>query len=142
MDTARDVALVALSRHEASTAIVAEARYSLAQEDDNAEFAIAVADEFQRRGLGRYLVKRLLATAWQRGVGRLFGQIKSDNRGMLALAMQLGFRLRSSVEDEGVVIASSIAPSPAQRKAPEADGAPLMLHASGPAVLNWASSQQ
>jgi uncharacterized protein (DUF849 family) len=41
----------------------------------------------------------------------LFGEIKSDNRAMLAFAMQLGFRLRGSLEDQSVVIASSVAPS-------------------------------
>ena len=108
VDPARDLALVALSGRQEGTAIVAEARYALAQEDDNAEFAIAVADDFQGRGLGRHLVKRLLATAWRRGVRRLFGEIKSDNRAMLALAMQLGFRLRGSLEDQSVVIASMV----------------------------------
>jgi acetyltransferase len=108
MDPARGLALVALSRRQEGAAIVAEARYALAQEDGNAEIAIAVADDFQRRGLGRQLVRRLLATAWRRGVRRLFGEIKSDNRAMLAFAMQLGFRLRDSLEDQSVVVASMV----------------------------------
>ena len=108
VDPARGFALVAVSGPRESTAIVAEARYALAQENDNAEFAIAVADAFQGRGLGKHLVRRLLATAWRRGVRRLFGEIRSDNRAMLAFAMQLGFRLRGSVEDESVVIASQV----------------------------------
>ena len=111
VDPARGLALIALSRRQDDTAIVAEARYALAREDDNAEFAIAVADDFQGRGLGRHLVKRLLATAWRRGVRRLFGEIMCDNRAMLAFATQLGFRLRGSLEDQSVVIASSVAPS-------------------------------
>jgi acetyltransferase len=108
VDPARDLALVALGRREEGTAIVAEARYALAQEGDTAEFAIAVADDFQGRGLGRHLVKRLLVTAWRRGVRRLFGEIKSDNRAMLAFATRLGFRLRGSLEDRSVVIASMV----------------------------------
>ncbi len=111
VDPVRGLALVALTRRQEGTAIVAEARYALAQEADSAEFAIAVADDFQERGLGRHLVKRLLATAWRRGVRRLFGEIKSDNGAMLAFAMQLGFRLRGSLEDQSLVIASSVAPS-------------------------------
>ena len=108
VDASRDLALVALSQRQDGTAIVAEARYALAQGVGNAEFAIAVADEFQGRGLGRQLVQRLLATARCRGVRRLFGEIAGDNRAMLALAMKLGFRLRTSLEDESVVIASMI----------------------------------
>jgi acetyltransferase len=107
VDPARDLALVALSERREGTAIVAEARYALAHEHDSAEFAIAVADDFQGRGLGRLLVKRLLLTAWRRGV-RLFGYIKSDNRAMLSFATRLGFRLRGDLEDDSVVIASMV----------------------------------
>ena len=53
-------------------------------------------------------MKRLLAAAWRRGIRRLFGEIKSDNRAMLAFAMHLGFRLRGSLEDQSVVIASMV----------------------------------
>ena len=111
VDTARGLALVAISARQAEPAIVAEARYALAQDEGHAEFAIAVADEFQRRGLGRQLVKRLATTAWRRGVRRLFGEINNDNRAMIALAMQLGFRVRGSLQDESVVTASMVASS-------------------------------
>jgi RimJ/RimL family protein N-acetyltransferase len=105
VDPDRGVALVAIHRRREDIAIVAEARYALTQQDDTAEFAVAVADDFQERGLGRHLVERLVTTAWRRGVRRLFGEIKSDNRAMIALARRLGFRLRGSLEDESVVVA-------------------------------------
>jgi acetyltransferase len=108
VDPARDLALVALSGRQEGTAIVAEARYAGAKDADNAEFAIAVADEFQGRGLGTHLVKRLLATARRRGVQRLFGEINVENRPMLAFARQVGFRLRISLHDHSVVIASMV----------------------------------
>ena len=111
VDPAQGSALVAVSNREECTAIVAEARYALTQESGNAEFAIAVADEFQRRGLGTQLVKRLLATAWRRGVRRLFGEIKCDNQAMLGLATRLGFRLRGSIQDQSIVIASTLPPT-------------------------------
>jgi acetyltransferase len=69
VDPARGFALVALNRRQEGAAIVADARYALAQQDASAEFAIAVA------------------------------------------AMRLGFRLRCSLEDHSVVIASSGAPA-------------------------------
>jgi acetyltransferase len=108
VDPAQGLALVALSDRRGSIDIVAEARYALEREGNNAEFAIAVADDFQRRGLGTQLVRRLAATAWRRGVRRLFGQIMYDNRAMLALAAGLGFRLRDSVEDASLVVASML----------------------------------
>jgi acetyltransferase len=110
VDPARGLALIALSTRHERAAIVAETRYAVEQEADNAEFAIAVADDFQRQGLATQLVQRLLATARCRGVRRLFGEIKSDNRPMLALATRLGFRLRTSMQDESIVVASMFPP--------------------------------
>jgi acetyltransferase len=111
VDAARDLAMVAVSERRTGPSIVGEARYAMAQDEGNAEFAIAVADEFQRRGLGRQLVRRLTATAWRRGVRRLFGEINNDNRAMLGLALQLGFRLRGSLQDESLVVASMVSSS-------------------------------
>ena len=108
MEPARGVALVALAEGRDGSVIVGEARYALEQANDHAEFAVVVADEFQRRGLGRHLLKRLMTTAWRRGVRRLFGEIKDDNRAMLAFAMHLGFRLRGSLHDESVVLANML----------------------------------
>jgi acetyltransferase len=106
VEPTRGVALVAVATGRDGPAIVGEARYALEHDHDHAEFAVVVADEFQRRGLGRHLVSRLMTTAWRRGVRRLFGEIKSDNRAMLGLAMHLGFRLRGSLDDDSVVLAN------------------------------------
>jgi hypothetical protein len=63
VDPVRDLALVAVNGRQEDAAIVAEARYALTREDGNAEFGIALADDFQGRGPARHLVKRLPATA-------------------------------------------------------------------------------
>ena len=108
VDPARGLALVALRKREGRTDIVAEARYALEHEGGGAEFAIAVADDLQRLGLGTRLVKRLRALAWRKGVRRLFGEIKSDNHAMVSFAARLGFRIRGSIEDESIVVASAL----------------------------------
>jgi len=108
VEPTRGLALVAVAAGRDGSSIVGEARYALEHDHDHAEFAVVVADDFQRRGLGRHLVSRLMTTAWRRGVRRLFGEIKSDNRAMLGLAMHLGFRLRGSLDDESVVLANML----------------------------------
>ena len=104
LDPDRGVALVALCSQEPA-AIVAEARCVLDREGRNAEFAIAVADEFQRRSLGTQLLNRLVAYASGKGAHRLFGEILAENHGMLALMRRLGFRLRSYPSDATAMIA-------------------------------------
>ncbi|WP_457391115.1 N-acetyltransferase family protein [Roseateles sp. P5_E1] len=74
--------------------VIADARY-VHDEDrpERAEFALAVADEWQGRGLGRRLIAHLAAHARQHGVQRLHGDILADNRRMLALMRDQGARL-------------------------------------------------
>jgi acetyltransferase len=105
------LAVVAISSQEPA-AIVAEARCVLDREGRNAEFAIAVADEFQRRRLGTQLLRKLLAYASGKGVRRLFGEVLAENHGMQALARRLGFQLRSNPDDATTLIAQRVPIAP------------------------------
>ena len=107
-DRGRGLALVALSERSEGAAIVAEARCVLDPADGNAEFAIAVDDEFQRRGLGMRLLKTLVVHASRRGIRRLFGEILADNHAMLGLARRLGFRIQANPLDRKTMIASIV----------------------------------
>lgn len=87
IDPQREAALVALAGDE----IVGVGRYAPDPEGRCAEFALVVADAWQRKGLGRQLLERLLAAARSAGYPCLCGRILEDNRGMLELARRLGF---------------------------------------------------
>jgi acetyltransferase len=63
-------------------------------EAGSAEFAIVIADAWQRRGLAEKLLKSLIAAASAAGVRVLSDITLYDNRAMLGLARKLGFRLR------------------------------------------------
>ena len=77
-------------------------RYYLHPETGDAEFALVVSDAYQRLGLGRHLLQRLIEIARERGVKRLVGLILSENTPMLALTGSLGFTPPVEVE-AGVV---------------------------------------
>ena len=111
VDRRRGMAVVALSEQSEGPAIIAEARCVLEDDLCSAEFAIAVADEFQRQGLGTQLAKKLMTYASGKGVRRLFGLIKADNQAMLALARRLGFQIGTNASDRTTVIASILPPS-------------------------------
>jgi acetyltransferase len=92
VDPARHVALV-VQREGGDEAIVADARYVRDASDDGvAEFAIAVADEWQGRGLGRALLARLVDEARRQGLRRLLGDVLHENRRMVALVREAGGR--------------------------------------------------
>jgi acetyltransferase len=104
IDQHHHVAFVA----RAGEAIVADARYVLRDDSADAEFAIAVADDWQGAGLGRALLQRLAAHARANGVQRLFGDVLWGNPSMLALVRSLGARLRRNPGDSTVVRAEFV----------------------------------
>jgi acetyltransferase len=70
----------------------------------NAEFAIVVRSDYHRRGFGRLLMQHLIDYARARGLSRLFGDILAENRPMIALCTQLGFKLEHA--DPGLLRAA------------------------------------
>jgi len=78
--------------------IVAVARFVRSVDDPQAaEAAIVVCDEFQGKGLGGLLARRLSDAARDRGVERLTASISAENRPALALMRQIDQRLSSKV---------------------------------------------
>lgn len=76
--------------------VVADARFVCdPAQPQIAEFALAVADDWQGRGLGRRLMAHLIAEARRQGVQRLFGDVLAENRRMLALMREYGARLHT-----------------------------------------------
>jgi RimJ/RimL family protein N-acetyltransferase len=84
-------------------AVVGVARYVRpAARPESAEFAITVADEWQRRGLGTALLKLLSTRARAEGVQRFSASVLAENHEMLGLLEKLGtFRV---LRAEGAVV--------------------------------------
>lgn len=98
----RHVALLALAEGpEGLPELCAEARYAIddAPEGDEAEFGIAVADDWQRLGLGRALLVRLAIHARTNGFSRLHGSVLAGNEPMLALLRALGAELHGHANE-------------------------------------------
>jgi acetyltransferase len=58
---------------------------------EQAEFALIVASDRQRRGYGELLLRHVLAYAKTRGIKRVLGHILRENRRMIDLSKRLGF---------------------------------------------------
>jgi GNAT superfamily N-acetyltransferase len=76
--------------------LVADARYVRSEDHpDEAEFAIAVADDWQSLGLGRTLMARLSTHARRAGLKAVYGDVLTENRRMLVLMRGLGAKTRA-----------------------------------------------
>jgi RimJ/RimL family protein N-acetyltransferase len=71
--------------------IVGVARYDRASETDVAEVAVAVIDEFQRRGLGGILLTELARVGRSHGINTFTLIVLPENREMLGLLRKLGW---------------------------------------------------
>jgi len=81
------MAFIATTLDDGEEYLAGVARYEilLPSHPDTAEAAIVVSDSFQRRGLGRMLMKRLLDYAHAQGVRYLRAEILIDNHRILKL---------------------------------------------------------
>jgi acetyltransferase len=96
IDYDRAMALVAEQRDKVTgeRRIIGVGRLIRVRETDDAEFAVAVADQFQGQGLGTELLRRLVLIGKDEKVRRIFGEILVENQPMREVCSRLGFRFR------------------------------------------------
>ncbi len=106
IDYDREMALVAiLGEHTQEARMIGVARYISNPDELSCEFALTVADDWQKRGLGRQLMERLMAIARDRGLQVMEGDVLAQNSKMLRLCASLGFHIvHDSGEPEVVIV--------------------------------------
>ena len=83
--------------------MIGEARYVVDERDSTTcELAIAVADEWQCRGIARALLERLERQAVASGIRRMIADTLITNRAMHGLLSRAGFATSASREDADV----------------------------------------
>jgi acetyltransferase len=103
-DYDRELALVAdhVDPYNGQPEIMAVGRLTKVPGTEDAQFAILVADTFQRRGLGAELLRRLMAVAKQEKIRHLKAEFLIDNTATRRMCEKLGFRLEK-VPAQGIV---------------------------------------
>ena len=103
IDYDREMALIVVSDERGKESrILAVARYVANPDGQSCEFALTVADDMQRQGVGRQLMQSLMNAARDRGLELMEGDVLTSNRKMLKLCQGLGFRLVRSLEDPDI----------------------------------------
>ena len=73
--------------------ILAVGRLNKLQADKEAEVAVMVSDQYQHRGLGTELLRRLIHIARDQNLCRLVAEVLRDNLVIQTIFRRLGFRL-------------------------------------------------
>jgi acetyltransferase len=104
IDYRSHLALLAEVFEDSREIMIGEARYVIEQGDPaSCEFAIAVTDDWQCKGIGRALLARLEREAAASGIRRMFADTLYANKPMLGLAARSGYAMKMIPGDARLV---------------------------------------
>jgi len=101
IDFVTHVALAAVANEDGRETIVGSCRYVVVA-PERAEVAFLVIDDYQRKGLGTVLMRRLAAIAREAGLKELVAEVLADNAPMLKVFEHSG--LATAEKHEGPVV--------------------------------------
>ncbi len=90
-DWAERGALVGVMGHGGEERIVAVGNYVRLRDPSTAEAAFAVADDYQRKGVGSRLLEQLARRAAAHGIEAFIAEVLAENQGMLSVFENIGF---------------------------------------------------
>ena len=103
-DSRNVVALVVLFIGKTSEEEIGVARYVIDPDGVNCEFAIVVADTWQKRGIGTKLMNALIKHLQTSGVKQISGTVLKGNSAMRKFVKQLGFVETNTPDDPSILL--------------------------------------
>jgi acetyltransferase len=102
VDFEHEMALIATIGTPSREKAIGIARYVVDVHGDECEFAIIIADAWQRLGVGSQLLGDLVRIARGAGLRRIVGSTLATNDAMKGMARKLGFSLQADPQDSTV----------------------------------------
>ncbi|RKY26099.1 MAG: acetyl-CoA hydrolase, partial [Planctomycetota bacterium] len=99
IDYDRDMVIVAVTREEGNERVIALGQYSVYPATGMAECAFLVVDEYQNKGIGTYMLHRLIKIARDKNVKGFIAEVLFGNQAMLRVFHKCGYVIKSRVED-------------------------------------------
>lgn len=134
VDYARQLAVVVTAQVDGTERVIADARYCVG-DDQSAEFALVVDEQWQRQGVGAWALNALQQAASAADVGVLQGAVECSNAAMLGLAQHCGLRCTPDPEDDRrarveIQLGTARRAAPGPRPAPRRRVAAWLSHAA------------
>ncbi len=102
IDYSREMALIAVMTEHDQEIQLGVARYAINPDGDSCEFALAIADSMQGKGLGQKLMLSLMEAARLKGLRSIEGEVLSNNHNMLKLMSRIGFIAKVSPDEPSI----------------------------------------
>jgi acetyltransferase len=103
-DSRNAVALIVLCSGKEGEEEIGVARYVIDPDRANCEFAIVVADAWQKRGIGTRLMNALIKHLQVSGIKQISGSVLKSNSAMLTFIKQMGFEETDTPDDPSTVL--------------------------------------
>ncbi len=100
IDYKKDIAIVGVVPGISDEEVVAIAQYFLDPETQSAEVAFLVQDEWQSRGMGTFLLDYISKVARQRGVKKFIAKVLPNNKAMLSVFYNSGYKVNTKFDGE------------------------------------------
>jgi len=99
IDYREEMAIVGLIGEPGDEEMVAIGRFKLDPSDNYAEVAFLVRDDFQNRGIGTHLMKKLIEIAREKGIEGFKAEVLAENKKMMHVFHKCGYPIHSRLED-------------------------------------------
>ncbi|GAB3032628.1 hypothetical protein GCM10027098_32790 [Bowmanella dokdonensis] len=102
VDQSRDLALCIVRQHGSVSEIQAVGRYYLSADGQSCEVAFVTREKYHGKGMARQLLSEMIKIAGQRGISRMLAYVRADNKNMLRVFENAGFRRQASEDPSEV----------------------------------------
>lgn len=103
IDYKRNLTIIALVGEGGFDRVVAVGSYHLNQATNMAEVAFSVSKDYQSKGMGRILMRKLAEAARDCGINGLFAITSSSNKKMINLFKTLPYKTKSELDEDMVL---------------------------------------
>ena len=110
IDYKNDLAIVGCVPGVGGDEIVAIAQYFLDPKTQLAEVAFVVQDEWQKKGMGTFLLEYLAEIAKKRGVKAFYAKVLPSNRPMLSVFQNSGYNVVTEFDGEAYGLSFELSP--------------------------------
>ena len=78
--------------------------YLLNDAKNMAEVAFSISREWQQKGLGKILIRKLAASALENGISGFIAYTSPENLGMIRLFRTLPYKIQTSIDHDTVIL--------------------------------------
>lgn len=104
IDYHNNFALIAVIREEGKDSIIASCRYGYDAKDHVTDFAIVVREDWQRNGLGKFLLEKIFTIGREHSISHFMSIIDSGNTIIKHTLRELGYTVKYSYRNGSTLV--------------------------------------